>query len=142
MIHHLRHRGTRSRVSSGSRADIRCAYGAKSVPREMEQSAGRRPTTQTADPSSGSECGDVSTFRKAQRYSLTSPRRSSTLSPANLATPRMSLPTSGQTFQQAIEMHSLRPYANQDWPTHTLDKRANTLQHRAFAYFAYEVLSP
>src|SRR3974390_200017 len=73
MIHHLRHRGTRSRVSSGSRADIRCAYGAKSVPREIEQSAWRRPTTQTADPSSGSECGDVSTFRKAQRYSLTSP---------------------------------------------------------------------
>ena len=66
-----------------------------------------------ADLSLESECGGVSTFRKAQKYSLATPSQSSTLSPSNSATALMPLPKAGQTFQQATQAHPLGLYANQ-----------------------------
>src|SRR6516165_3560469 len=86
-----------------------------------------------ADLSSQSECGDVSTFRKAQKYSRETPKESSTLPPPNSAIRVTSLMRAGQTFQQATQVQTLRLCPNQDWPRHRPDKLANTQQNPAFA---------
>src|SRR5205807_1219267 len=83
-----------------------------------------------------SECDGVSTFRKAQKYTLAMPSQSSTLSPPNSATARMPLPKGGQTFQRATQVHPVGLYTNQGWPRDRLDKPANTLQNRAFVYLS------
>src|SRR5260370_31046140 len=89
-----------------------------------------------ADLNLETECDGVSTFRKAQKYTLAMPSQSSTLSPPNSATARMPLPKGGQTFQRATQVHPVGLYANQGWPRDRLDKPANTLQNRAFVYLS------
>src|SRR5262249_23141153 len=84
-----------------------------------------------ADLNSQSECDDVSTFRKVQKYSREKPKQSSTLSPPNSAIRITSLMRAGQTFQQATQEQTLRLCPNQGWPRHRLDKPANTQQNPA-----------
>src|SRR5262249_49869377 len=86
-----------------------------------------------ADLRSQSECDDVSTFRKAQKYSRETPKQSSTLPPPNSAIRVTSLMRAGQTFQQATQVQTLRLCPSQGWPRHRPDKLANTQQNPAFA---------
>src|SRR6516164_2483318 len=69
-----------------------------------------------ADLSSQVDCDDVSTFRKAQKYSRETPKQSSTLLPPNSATRVTSLMRAGQTFRQATQVQTLGLCPNQDWP--------------------------
>jgi hypothetical protein len=85
-----------------------------------------------------SECGGVSTFRKARRYSRATPNQSSTLSLSNSATALTSLLQAGQTFQQATQVQPLGLCPNQGWPRHSSGKLANTQQNPAFAQFSIQ----
>jgi hypothetical protein len=91
-----------------------------------------------ADLSSQSERDDVSTFRKAQKYSRETPKQSSTLSPPNSATRVMSWLRAGQTFQQATQVQTLRLCPNQGWPRCKPHKLANIRQNPAFAQLSMQ----
>jgi hypothetical protein len=81
---------------------------------------------------SHSDCGGVSTFRKARRCSQATPNQSSTLSLPNSATALTSLSKAGQTFRQATQVRPLRLCPNQGWPRHRPDTLANTRKNPAF----------
>src|SRR5262249_33205512 len=91
-----------------------------------------------ADLNSQSECDDVSTFRKVQKYSRETPKQSSTLPPPNSAIRVTSLMRAGQTFLQATQVQTLRLCPNQGWPRHMPDKLANTQQNPAFAQLSID----
>src|SRR5262252_8572174 len=91
-----------------------------------------------ADLSLAIGCDDVSTFRKAQRYSQETPKQSSTLPPPNSAIRVTPLMRAGQTFQQATKVQTLRLCPNQGWPRHRPDKLANTQQNPTFAQLSID----
>jgi len=98
----------------------------------------RDPIFGRADLRSQSECDDVSTFRKAQKYSRETPKQSSTLLPPNSAIRVTSLMRAGQTFQRATQVQTLRLCPNQGWPRHRPDKLANTRRNPAFAQLSID----
>lgn len=85
-----------------------------------------------AELSSHSAHGGVSTFRKVRRYSQEAPNQPSRSSRPILATAPKSSHPAGETFQQAIQVQTLAPYASQDWPRHRPHKLANIRQDPAF----------
>jgi hypothetical protein len=85
-----------------------------------------------------SECGGVSTFRRARRYNRATPNQSSTLSLSNSAAALTSSLQAEQTFQQATQAQPLGPCPNRGWPKHSPDKLANTRQNRAFAQLSIQ----
>src|SRR5262245_29107358 len=84
-----------------------------------------------ADRGSQSGRGDVSTFRRAQKYIRAPPKRSSKSSPPKSATRITSLLRVAQTFQPATQAQRLGLCPNQDWPRHRPDKLANTRRNLA-----------
>src|SRR5215475_1700055 len=92
-----------------------------------------------ADRGSQSGRGDVSTFRKAQKYIRATPKQSSTSSPPNSATRITSLLRVEQTFQPATQAQRLGLCPNQDWPRHRPDKLANTRQNLALLSLPHKV---
>ena len=94
------------------------------------------------DLNSQSVCADVSTFRKAQKYSRETPKQSSTLPPPNSAIRVRSLMRAAQTFQQAKQVQTLRSCPNQGWPRHRPDKLVNTQQNPAFTQLSMDRYHP
>jgi hypothetical protein len=109
-------------------------------PRPCPPSARRFPAAifGLADWNSQSECGDVSTFHKAQKYSRALPKQSSTSSPPNSATRTTSLLRAVQTFQPATQVQRLALCPNQGWPKHRPNKLANTRQNPAFTQLSIQ----
>src|SRR5215475_1781526 len=92
-----------------------------------------------ADWGSQSGRGNVSTFRKAQKYIRAPPKQSSKSSPPNSATRITSLLRVVQTFQPATQAQRLGLCPNQDWPRHRPDKLANTRQNLALLSLPHKV---
>src|SRR5262249_9526215 len=92
-----------------------------------------------ADRGSQSGRGDVSTFRKAQKYIRATPKQSSKLSPPKSATRITSLLRVVQTFRPTTQAQRLGLCPNQDWPRHRPDKLANTRQNLAWLSLPHKV---